>query len=99
MTAALAEPPTSFLAAILSDESFRPAEPTILADTGLSDSLIDSLVCKYLQAAGTTSGRNIAEQLGLPLGLVEPELHKLRNRQFATHTGSAPLNDYYYTIT
>lgn len=99
MTAALAEPPTSFLAAILSDESFRPAEPTILADTGLSDSLIDSLVCKYLQAAGTTSGRNIAEQLGLPLGLVEPELHKLRNRQFATHTGSAPLNDYYYTLT
>lgn len=99
MTDALAEPPTSLLAAILSDESFRPAEPTSLADTGLSDSLIDSLVCKYLQAAGTASGRSIAEHLGLPLGLVEPELHKLRNRQFATHTGSAPLNDYYYALT
>ncbi|HVA50779.1 MAG TPA: AAA family ATPase [Pirellulales bacterium] len=100
MTATLAaEPPVHLLAAILSDESFKPAEPATLADTGLSDSLIDSLVCKYLSAAGTASGRGIAEHLGLPMGIVEPELHKLRNRQFAAHTGSAPFNDYYYTLT
>ena len=98
-TAVALESPPNLLATILSDESFKPSETASLADTGLSDSLLDSLICKYLSVAGTVSGRGIADQLGLPLGVVEPQLHKLRNRQFAAHTGSAPFNDYYYALT
>jgi predicted ATPase with chaperone activity len=98
-TATAFESPQNLLAAILSDESFKPAETASLADTGLSDSLLDSLICKYLSVAGTASGRGIADHLGLPMGVVEPLLHKLRNRQFALHTGSAPLNDYHYALT
>lgn len=93
------ESPLNLLATILSDESFKPAETADLAETGLSESLLESLVTKSLLIAGTASGRALADQLGLPMGVVEPQLHKLRNRQFATHTGSAPLNDYYYALT
>lgn len=98
-TVATTESPLNLLATILSDESFKPAETENLADTGLSESLIESLISKGLLIAGTSSGRALADQLGLPLGVVEPQLLKLRNRQFATHTGSAPLNDYYYALT
>lgn len=98
-TAIASESPLNLLATILSDESFKPAETENLADTGLSESLLESLICKYLSVAGTASGRAAADHLGLPMGVVEPQLHKLRNRQFAAHTGSAPLNDYYYSLT
>ena len=97
--AAVAEKPLNLLSAILSEESFKPAEPAALADTGLSDSLIDSLVCKYLSVVGTASGRGIAEHLCLPMAVVEEQYHRLRSRQFLAHTGSAPLNDYYYSLT
>ena len=98
-TALAVESPLNLLATILSDESFKPEEPATVDDTGLSDALLDSLVCKYLSVVGTASGRGVAEHLGLPMGVVEPQFHKLKNRQFAAHTGSAPLNDYYYTLT
>lgn len=93
------EAPLNLLATILSDESFKPVATEELAETGLSESLVESLVCKSLLIAGTASGRALSDQLGLPMGVVEPQLQKLRNRQFATHTGSAPLNDYYYALT
>lgn len=98
-TAVAVESPLNLLATILSDESFKPSEPGNLLDTGLSESLLDALICKYLSVVGTSSGRTAADHLGLPMGIVDPQFHKLRNRQFAAHTGSAPFNDYYYTLT
>ncbi len=94
-----AEGKLNLLSAILSDESFKPSEPASLTESGLSDSLIDSLVHKYLSVTGTASGRGIADFLCLPYGLLEGQLHRMRTRQFMAHTGSAPLNDYYYTLT
>jgi len=98
-TTTIAEKPVSLLSAILSDETFKPSEPATLADTGLSDSLIDSLVSKYLSVVGTASGRGIADHVCLPLGVIEDQLHRLRTRQFLAYSGSAPLNDYYYNLT
>ena len=99
MSVELAEKPLNLLSAILSDETFKPAEPASLAEAGLSDSLVDSLVCKYLSVVGTASGRSIADQICLPLCVVEEQFHRLRARHFLSHTGSAPLNDYYYALT
>ena len=98
-SAAVAEKPLNLLSAILSEEGFQPAEPATLAETGLSEALIDSLICKYLSVVGTASGRNIADHLCLPMGVVEDLYHRLRSRQFLAHAGSAPLNDYYYTLS
>jgi predicted ATPase with chaperone activity len=48
---------------------------------------------------GSGAGRKIAEQLCLPFGILEGLYHSLRMRQLVAHTGSAPLNDYNYTLT
>ncbi len=89
----------SLLAAVLSDEGFFPAEPRSLEETGLAVSLVESLALKHLMVTGTASGRAIADAVGLPFGILEPLFQSLRARQIMVHTGSAPLNDYFYNLT
>ncbi len=87
------------LSTLLSDEAFCPTEPRSIEETGLSTPFIESLMVKYVQMAGTASGRNIAEQLALPFSILESVYASLRTRQVFVHAGSAPFNDYYYTLT
>ena len=89
----------SLLASLLSDESFRPAEPASIEETGLTGTFIETLIIKYIQAVGASSGRRIAEEICLPFRILEPMYQTLRARQIIVHTGSAPLNDYNYTLT
>jgi len=58
------------LATLLADESFWPAEPNTLEETGLPISLIESLILKFIAIAGTSSGRRIAEHLCIPYGIM-----------------------------
>src|SRR5262249_16284957 len=85
--------------ALLSGESFQPAQPRSLEEAGLSESLVESLVCKRLLAVGRESGRGLAEHLCLSFVILEDLLQRLRSRQVLTHRGSAPLNDYLYVLT
>jgi len=87
------------LSAIQSDEEFRPRTPHTIEETGLSTTLVESLVCKYLSVVGPSSGRGIAEEIGLPPGILENIFHSLRNRQFLVCLASAPLNDHVYGLT
>ena len=89
----------SLLATILSDESFRPNEPVHLSDTGLPIALIESLIIKRLGIVGTTSGRQLANDVKLPFAALESTFRTLRERQTIVHKGSAPLNDYLYSLT
>jgi predicted ATPase with chaperone activity len=89
----------SLLATLLAEDSFFPVEPTSLEDTGLSATAVEALICKYLLATGTSSGRGIAEHICLPYGILETLLNSLRQRQIVVYAGSAPFNDYYYTLT
>lgn len=91
--------PGSLLASLLSDESFRPAEPGSIEETGLTATFIETLVCKYILAVGSASGRRVSEEICLPFRILEGLFQSLRSRQIVVHTGSAPLNDYYYTLT
>ena len=87
------------LSALLAGDSFQPTQPRSLAEAGLPDSLIESLVCKRLLVVGRESGRALAEHCCLSFGLVEDVFQKLRTRQVLTHKGAAALNDYTYTLT
>src|SRR5688500_4366096 len=51
------------LADLMSDDTFRPAEPRSLAETRLSATVIEDLVCKFLLAIGSASGREIASNV------------------------------------
>lgn len=99
MATATHETRDDILAVVLSDESFYPAAPRTLEETGLSVSLIETLVCKYLLVVGSSSGRGIADNVCLPFGALENLFLSLRSRQLVVHTGSAALNDYHYSLT
>ena len=45
------------LASILSEESFRPAEPRNIEETGLTATIIENLIVKYVSLIGSASGR------------------------------------------
>jgi hypothetical protein len=87
------------LSALLSTEAFTPQEPTTLAEAGLSETLVDGLLCKRLLAIGMESGRQLSESACLPYGLVEERLGKLRVRQLVTPRGAAALNDHIFALT
>ncbi len=90
---------TGILPTVLNDDQYWPPEPTSLEDAGLSESLVESLICQVLLSVGTSSGRKIAERLGLPFGILDQQLGALRTRQIVAHARSAPLNDFYYSLT
>src|SRR5690349_21775968 len=92
-------PVGSLLSALRLDASFRPAEPNSIAETGLSEAVIEGLLCKFLLAVGSDSGRGLADRLHLPYGILEATFQSLRSRQIVSPTGSAPLNDYVYTLS
>lgn len=87
------------LATLLSEDTFWPAEPNDIAETGLPVSMVESLLLKALGTHGTRSGRNLAELIALPFGLLEGMLSSLRTRQLVVHAGAAPFNDYFYSLT
>lgn len=86
-------------ATIMADESFRPAEPNSLADTAIPTSIIESLILKRLLICGLSSGRQLGVDICLPFQLIEQTLLHLRTHQLIVHKGSAPLNDYVYSLT
>jgi DNA polymerase III delta prime subunit len=90
---------TSALPSVMHDDHYWPDEPTSLEDTGLSEPLLQSIVCQILLASGTLSGRKVAELIGLPFGIIDSLLGGLRTRQLVAHARSAPFNDYYYSLT
>lgn len=87
------------LADLLSADSFFPPEPQTIAETGLSESFIEALLCRHLALTGTCSGRRVASAICLPLKLISPILESLRTRKLVAHAGVAPLNDYNYMLT
>ena len=92
-------PTGSLLAALGLDASYRPSEPKSIAETGLSETVIESLLCKFLLAVGSDSGRGLSDRLCLPYGILENLFQSLRSRQVIATSGSAPLNDYVYTLS
>lgn len=89
----------SLLSSILHEDAFRPADPKSIEETGLTASLIESLMLKYVLLIGSASGRQIADNVCLPLPILEPIYQSLRQRQLIVHSGSAQMGDYVYTLT
>lgn len=89
----------TLLTSLLSDEAFWPSEPKTIAETGLGEEFLEQLLCKHLVIHGTTKGRALAERTCLPFRLIEPLLAALRSDQLVVYSGSAPFNDYFYTLT
>jgi predicted ATPase with chaperone activity len=87
------------ISALLAGDSFVPARPRNLEESGLNESMVEGLICKRLASVGNESGRSLSEQICLPLAILEERFQKLRSRQIISHKGAAALNDYVYTLT
>jgi predicted ATPase with chaperone activity len=90
---------TGFFGGLLTDDTYWPAAPKDLAETGLSEPFVEALLLKSLYLVGTTSGRGVSERIGLPFRVIERILDNLRTRKLTVHVRPAPFNDYYYALT
>jgi predicted ATPase with chaperone activity len=78
---------------------FRPKAVEDFEETGLTFSLIESLVLKFLLSAGIATGRRIAGELGLPFGPFPEFLRQLKNQQIVGITDAATAGDFLYSLT
>jgi len=89
----------ALLESLLGGDSYHPAEPQSLDETGLSPVVIETLIIKFLLQVGSASGREIAGRLCLPFRILEDVLLALRGRQLLVHKGQSQLSDYFYALT
>lgn len=80
-------------------DAFRPQPPQDLAEAGLTDAMVDSIILKYLHAVGSASGARITTILALPHTLVVQRLSDLKQQQLLVYTGTATMGDFVYTLS
>jgi predicted ATPase with chaperone activity len=89
----------SLLSALRLDEGFHPPELRSESDSGLSPSMIEDLILKYLSVKGAASGREIADHLCLPMAVLETRYGTMRSRQEIAPIRSGMLGDHVYQLT
>lgn len=78
---------------------FTPKPPASFHEAGLSETAVESLVLKYLLTGGEGAGREIADQIKLPFGLVDELLRRMKYDQLVIYRSSASMGDYVYQLT
>ena len=58
---------TTLIAALLDDSGFQPLEAENLEQAGLSEALVESLICKHLHVLGKATGRAAIAELARSL--------------------------------
>lgn len=80
-------------------ESFRPIAPKSLAEAGLNEDMVDSLIFKCLLNLGQAPGAKVASVLALPHVLVVDRLADLKRQQLVGYVGAASMGDFTYTLS
>src|SRR5688572_24496347 len=80
-------------------DSFFPAEPTTLEETGLTAGDIEALILKHLLTHGPTAGRKIAEQLKLPFGILQDSLRQAKAQMLVNYRGQGAMGDFEYDLS
>jgi hypothetical protein len=92
--------PAASLPARLSGRGeFVPMAPLTLEETGLSRSEMEGLLLKLLLNCGALCGRDIAQHMNLPFGLIEGLLRQLKESLLVVYKGFQSLTDYLYELT
>jgi predicted ATPase with chaperone activity len=78
---------------------YLPVEPETLADTGLIEHELESLVLKALLKRGTVTGRGLSDSLHLPRPILAQPLERLRAELMIAIKGSSGLEDYVFQLT
>ncbi len=78
---------------------FLPMAPCSLAEAGLTEREVESLILKYLVHARTASGADIAQQVALPFVVIEGVLRQMKQNLLVVYKKDASLHDYQYELT
>ena len=87
------------LRSLLTEDSFCPVEPVSLEQAGITEALVESLLCKQLAVSGSLTGRALAKEVSLQFVIVSRILDTLRARKIVEHKTTAQLNDFVYSLT
>lgn len=79
--------------------AFVPETPASFGAARVSESLVESLILKYMLARGDAPGRVVAEQVKLPFVLIGELLRRMKYEQILVYRDSAPMGDYVYQLT
>jgi hypothetical protein len=79
--------------------AFRPQPAMDFEAAGLTPVQAEALVLKYLLGVGRASGRQIADELGMPFAPFPEFLRYLKNQQALTYTNTAAAGDFLYQLT
>ncbi len=75
-----------------------PAPPETLKETGLPESLVEALVCKFLFSAGEAMGRRIERDLALPSQPVKEVLAAMKKDQHVFYKDQS-MGDFKYALS
>ena len=78
---------------------FHPEPIEEWHETGLPETLLESLIFKYLFTVGEETGRNIAKAICIPPKSVLDMLQILRNAQLVYHKDSASMSDFTFALS
>jgi predicted ATPase with chaperone activity len=79
-------------------KTLYPAAPETLKETGLPESFVESLVCKYLYAVGESMGRQIERDLCLPSEPVKKVLAVLKKDQHVFYKDQS-MGDFQFALS
>ncbi len=80
-------------------QPFTPRQPQTIRESGISSSLIERLIMKYMFQVGTVTSRGIASQMKLPFKVIEPILKQLRSDKLIDLAGTTNTGDSEYMVT
>ncbi len=81
------------------DGSFLPTEPRTLAESKVSESMMEELICKFLMAKGEATIRAISDQIGMPYQITEEVITKLKSEQLLGYVDQSAMNGYLCKLT
>lgn len=80
-------------------DRFVPLAPDSLPETGLPESLAESLIFKSLLSIGSLTSRGVAQATALPGNSVHKILARLKTQQLVYYRDSAAMGDFEYGLT
>ena len=78
---------------------FHPVAPATVAESGLTEGLVEALVFKTLLAAGSMSSRALARAIALPGKDIVSILNALKAQQLVFYRDKAAMGDFAYELS
>lgn len=81
------------------EEPWRPKAPSNLEEAGVTASMVEGIILRFLLSIGEAEGREIANQVKLPFRIVEKALESIKLEHRVSLKAATETNDYVYVLT